>query len=316
MDKPIFIKASGVDHYIQRLYVHWDVNTLCQYKCSYCYARKQYKERWGKLGDWQKQLYVIDELSKSSLPVFLGLLGGEPTLHQRYGELIDLIVERVIHHPDSRMYITTNGHRPTEWFKQQRDSNGKMYMLWSLHPEHVDLEQFKTFYNNIVTMHDKGYKTKVNLMLHPGRKFWEQTKYMYEELNKLDYVILHPHFVYGGFNRDVRYNKDFYAYFKFLENQRVKEFVFHTAEQEYIFSDYEIFSNGYNQFKGWKCWQNNHEIRYDCTISDQCFNRSAVEIPVDYFKNITKVEPKICPHNFCSCDGLMKINKEKVDETV
>ena len=313
MDKLNFVKSNGVDHYIQRLYVHWDVNTLCQYKCTYCYARKQYKTEWGRLGDWNKQQYVIEELSKASLPVFLGLLGGEPTLHHHYGELIDSIIDRVIHHDDSRLYITTNGHRPTEWFKQQRDSNGKIYMLWSVHPEYVDEEQFKILYNNIVTMHDKGYKTKINLMLHPGRKFWNITKMMYGELNKLDYAILHPHFIYGGFDKDVKYNKDFYKEFKFLENQRVKEFVFTDDSQKaHIFSDYEIFSNNLNQFKGWKCWQNNYEIRYNNKISDQCFNRFARDIPVDFFKNIKAVEPKICPHNYCSCDGLMKINKERI----
>lgn len=312
MDKPIFIKASGIDHYVQRLYVHWDVNTLCQYSCTYCYARKQYKSEWGKLGDWDKQQYIIDELSKSSLPVFLGLLGGEPTLHHRYEELLDQILGKVIHHADSRLYITTNGHRSNEWFKKHRPSNGKIYMLWSVHPEHVDEEQFKVLYKNILTMHDKGYKTKINLMLHPGRKFWEQTKKMYEELNKLDFAILHPHFIYSGFDKDVKYNKDFYKEFQFLENQREKEFVFtDAAEKEYIFSDYEIFSKRLNQFKGWKCWQNNYEIRNDNKVSDQCFDRKGMEIPVDFFKNITEIKPKLCPHNYCSCDGLMKIKKEK-----
>lgn len=307
-----FIKAGGVDHYVQRLYVHWDVNTLCQYKCTYCYARKQYGSEWGRLGDWDKQLRVIDELSKSSLPVFLGLLGGEPTLHQRYEELVDRIIKDVLWHEDSRLYITTNGHRDTEWFKKQRDSNGKIYMLWSIHPEYVDEAQFEQLYQSIITMHNKGYKTKVNLMLVPAKRYWKQIRYMYDKLSELDYCILHPHFIYSGFDQDVNYKKEFYEHFEFLKDQNVKEFVFSTTEKDYIFSDYEIFSQGYNQFKGWKCWQNNYEIRYDCRISDQCFNRQAEEIPVDFFKNITEVKPKICPHNFCSCDGLMKINKERL----
>lgn len=315
MDKPIFIKASGVDHYIQRLYVHWDVTTLCQYSCTYCYAKKQYKTKWGKPGNWEHHQYIVDELAKSSLPVFLGLLGGEPTLHQRYFELLELIQTKVLHHPDSRLYITTNGGRSTEFFDKHKPGDGKTYMLWSLHPEYVsdEDETFENFYNNIVLMHSKGYKTKINVMLHPGRKFWASTLRMYQKLNELDFAILHPHFIYGGFDKDVRYKKDFYEYFQCLENQREKEFVFSTAEKEYIMSDYEIFKNKLNQFKGWNCWQNNFEIRNDGRISDQCFDRSGKELTPDFFKNITEVKPKTCPHNYCSCDGLMKIYKERND---
>jgi len=251
-------------------------------------------------------------LSKSELPVFLGLLGGEPTLHQRYFKLLDIIREKVLTHEDSRLYITTNGHKDTSFFEKHLESDGKTYMLWSLHPESVGGEEFEQFYNNIVLMHNKGYKTKINLMLHPDPKYWDVTKHRYEKLNKLEYAILHPHFIYGGFNQDVDYTEDFFKFFKFLESQRVKEFVFNTESDEYIFSDYEIFSNEYNQFKGWKCWQNNFEIDNNCKISDQCFDRNSINIPTDFFKNIKHIDPRICPHEFCSCDGLMKIHKERV----
>ncbi len=314
MEYPVnFIRAQGVDHYIQRLYVHWDVTTLCQYDCSYCYAKKQYKSKWGKPGNWEHHQFIIDELAKSPLPVFLGLLGGEPTLHQRYFELLRLITEKVLIHPDSRLYITSNGAKPTDFWAKHQDPHGKIYMLWSIHPEHVDEEQFENAYRNILLMNTKGYKTKVNLMLHPGKRHWAKVKMMYDRLSALDFVILHPHFIYHGFDRDVRYSKEFYEYFSFLENQKVKEFVFSTAERDYIMSDYEIFSNKLNRFKGWKCWQNNYEIRNDGTVSDQCFQRAGIPLPVDFFKNITAIEPKICPHSFCSCDGLMKIHKERLD---
>lgn len=306
-----FITQQGVDHYKDRLYIHWDVTTLCEYSCSYCYARHQYQDQWGKLGNWERHQYIIDEMSKSTLPIFLGLLGGEPTSHQRYFKLIELINEKVLHHEDSRLYITTNGAKPTEFYNRHPQSNGKVYFLWSIHPEYVDIDGFENIYNNIVAMHNKGYKIKVNLMLHPAKQYWESTKYMYERLSKLDYCILHPHFIYFGINADVRYSKDFYEFFHFLEHQKIKEFEFYTTDKKFIFSDYEIFKNGYNQFKDWKCYHNNFEILLDGRITDQCFNRQGQQIPKDFFKNIKSIEPKICPHNFCSCDGLLKIRKEK-----
>ena len=310
MDVIKFIKQEGIDHFKDRLYVHWDVTTLCEYKCTYCYARRQYGDEWGKLGDWKKQQYVIEELSKSSLPVFLGLLGGEPTSHQRYFTLIDRIMNDVITHEDSRLYITSNGHKSQEFYARHPDSRGKIYMLWSLHPEYVNRDQFENFYRNIVLMHEKGYKTKINLMLVPAQRYWEDIKYYYDRLNELDYAILHPHFIYFGINNDVNYKKEFYEYFKFLEKQRVKEFNFFTEDSSHLLSDYEMFSQGLNQFKGWNCFHNNYEINRQCKISDQCFDREPKDIPTDFFKNITEIKSKICPHQFCSCDGLLKIRKE------
>jgi len=98
------ISVEGVDHLRDRLYVHWDITTMCNYDCSYCYAKEQYGERWQIPAIWKKQLEVIDELEKSTLPLFLGLLGGEPTLHQRYFQLLDLLHEKILSHKDSRIY--------------------------------------------------------------------------------------------------------------------------------------------------------------------------------------------------------------------
>ena len=207
-----FITEHGVDHYIQRLYVHWDITTMCEYKCSYCYAREQYGQRWGSPAVWSKQKRVIDELSKSTLPVFLGLLGGEPTSHHRYFQLLDIINESIITHEDSRLYITTNGSKSFSFFDKHKESNGRTYILWSLHPEYVGVEEFENFYNNVVLMNSKGYKTKINLMLHPNPKYWSDTKKRYEILNELEYSILHPHFIYGGFSQDVTYSQEFYDY--------------------------------------------------------------------------------------------------------
>ena len=84
----------------------------------------------------------------------------------------------------------------------------------------------------------------------------------------------------------------------------------HKNSMTIVFSDYEVFNNNLNQFKGWGCWHNNFEIKNDCKISDQCFNRESTNIPFDFFKNITEITPRICPHQYCSCDGLLKIHKE------
>lgn len=307
-----YIKTEGINHYKDRLYIHWDITTLCNYNCSYCYAKKQYANKWQQPAIWSKQLEVIDELSKSTLPLFLGLLGGEPTMHQRYFLLLDILYEKILTHKDSRIYITTNGSKSNDFFKQHKHTDGKIYILWSIHPEYMNKQSFENLYTNILIMRTKGYKNKVNLMLHPAKRYWKFIEYMYKRLNEIEDIDIHPHFIYNGFDNDVNYSDEFYDNFIFLESQRLKEFQFWTLYTVDIFSDYEIFKRGLNQFKGWSCWHNNFEINSNCKISDQCFDRISKDIPPDFFKNITNIIPKICLHNFCSCDGLMKIHKEKL----
>ena len=300
-----FIKQTGKDHLIQRLYVHWDITTMCQYHCSYCYAKAEYRDKWMQLANWEKQKHVIDELSKSTLPVFLGLLGGEPTLHPKYWELMDLLYVFLDKHDKNRVYITTNGTKDIDFFRKHT-YNKKVRFLWSYHAEEGDP---KVFLENIKVIVNKGFRSRVNVMLHPNKKYWQDLKDIITELDKID-VEIHPHFIYSSPHKTVKYSKDFYEFFAFTKKYSNKDFTFYTINNSYNYSDIEIFDNKYNQFKGWKCWNNNYEINLNCEMHQFCFEDKH-QIPKDYFKNITKITPIICPHKFCSCDGLLKIRKEK-----
>lgn len=304
-----YVKQHGVGHKVQRLYIHWDITTVCEYKCSYCYAMKQYENNWMKTGPWKKQLVVIEELKKSHLPIFLGLLGGEPTSHHRYFELLDKIDE-TLHHKDSRLYITTNGNKDVSFYNKHKDSLGKYYVLWSWHPEYMNEQTSKDYIEKIKVMKEKGYKNKINIMLHPKKEYWEITKLFIHQCNKLG-IEVHPHFIYKDQHSFIKYSKDFYESFNFLKDFDNKEFVFTDSnKQESFKTDIEIFENKDNMFKGWKCWNNNYEIGLDCSIQQFCFE-DPHPIPFNYFKNLKEVTPKICPFDYCSCDGLLKIKKEK-----
>ncbi len=308
-----FIKQEGIGHKVQRLYVHWDITTVCEYKCSYCYAIKEYKDKWMRPGPWKKQLEVIEELSKATLPVFLGLLGGEPTRHHKYFEMINLIQSKILNnHKDSRLYITTNGEKDLEFYQKHITcSDKKQYFLFSWHPEYNDIESSKSFKQKMYYLKRKGYKIKVNIMLHPAKKYWNLTKNFLLSLSHDEIEIeIHPHYIYISPHDTIKYSAEFYKEFSsFIKNIK-PEFIFETKEEIYSFTDTEIFKNKFNKFKGWNCWNNNFEIGLDCKINQFCFE-SKQNIKKDYFKNITEILPKICPHNFCSCDGLLKIKKEK-----
>jgi MoaA/NifB/PqqE/SkfB family radical SAM enzyme len=310
-----FVKEYDIKHKIQRLYVHWDVSTQCNFKCTYCYAMKEYGDEWGKIDKWFKQKLIINNIGRSTLPIFLGLLGGEPTLHPRYDELIDRCYSAIEKHKDGRLYVTTNGSRESKFFENHKLYN-RMYFLFSFHPEYEGKygKDFETLVNNIIIARRRGFRCKVNVMLHNESKFWEKTHKFVDAIEKIEGLEIHPHFLYaeGDVHQLEEYNKQFYEEF-----ERFKDYPeYFTFEDKHgvktIFNDYNIFQREQTGFKGWDCWNNNYEISYDGIIHRVCFeDRVDAVKDIYFFKNIKKVCPVICPHNECNCDGLLKIYKEK-----
>lgn len=312
-------KQYGLDHKIQRLYVHWDVSTQCNFSCSYCYAKKQYGNNWGEIDSWDNQRKVLAALKVSKLPVFLGLLGGEPTLHPKFFELYERCHEAISTHKDGRMYITTNGSKPLEFF-EKIPYKQNVYFLWSFHPEFIskyrdDDFDFGIILKNIQLMQDRGFKNKVNIMLTTDKKYWDVISRFSEEVEKIEGVELHPHFIYDGSMNSTElhdYSKDFYKFFSRFENYN-KEFVIERNGVKEFHNDYSIFKNGFNKFKGFDCYNNNYEINYDGKVMKFCFGEfDDLTKNIWFFRNIEKVEPKPCPFEECNCDGLLKIYKEKL----
>lgn len=303
-------KQYDKKHKINRNYIHWDVSTICQLKCSYCYAMKDYKEDWGKIDSWSRQLMVIKNIERSSLPCFLGLLGGEPTIHPRYSELIELCHKAISIHKDGRLYVTTNGLQSSEFFTNHIYYKN-MYFLWSIHFEYLNYKKIDNIIENIKICINKGFKNKVNVMLHPDKKHWDKIKYIINILNNLD-VNIHPHFIYddGDIHKIHPYDEEFYNEFKEFENYE-KYFIFEDNNSLEMYNDYTLFKNKKTCFKNWSCYNNNFEINAFGKVNILCFNESSdLTRNINYFKNIIETKPRICPHDSCNCDGLLKIYKE------
>jgi len=311
-------KEYGVGHKVQRLYVHWDVSTQCNFDCSYCYAKKQYGTNWNKIDERKKQKAIISAMKVSSLPIFLGLLGGEPTIHPKFHELYELCFDAISRHKDGRMYITTNGSRKTEWFKTI-PYHEHVYFLWSFHPEFIDRYSdddfnFGLILKNIQLMQDRGFKNKVNILLTTEKKHWDIILKFADEVEKIKGIELHPHFIYDGSMNHTHlhnYNEEFYEKFSRFKDYN-PEFVTEENGVKEYHNDYSIFSNQLNNFQGWDCWNNNYEINYDGKIMKFCFDEhDDLSKNIMFFRNIKSIEPKSCPYTECNCDGLLKILKER-----
>ena len=301
------------EHLKDRLYIHWDLLTKCNFRCSYCYAMKDYEKSnsWNKIDEFKSQHLVIDAISLSKYPVFLGLLGGEPTLHPRFIEIISIIKDKILfNNSDNRLYITTNGS--TNIF-QKIKYIPRTFFLWSIHLENKSRYgyQFGKVFDNIKRMQDLGFKNRVNFMLLPDPKYYDDLHFIYKKLKELG-VQIHPHFLYKNQLEQTElydYPKEFFD--EFEEFKDVKgNFIFETDKGYYNLNDYYIFKYHLNNFKGWKCYNNNFEISYDGVVQNLC-KQITTKISKDplYFRKI-KLDYMQCPYNSCVCDGLLKIFKK------
>jgi organic radical activating enzyme len=274
--------------------IHWDLLTVCQLNCSYCYARNEYGEKWGKLSKRDVVDGVIESLRRSSLSFNLGLLGGEPTLSPHYFYVLDNLVTM---DNFNKVYVVTNAERDLTSHPEYKG----LAFLFSYHP--ADCTDVNKFLRNLKHVHDKGWQVKVNVMLHHGKQYWPLIKDMIEKCDAMG-VKVHPHFIYGkNVHTLFHYRKDFWEYFAFLKD-REKELVYDTD----LKNDYEIFSEKLTNFQGWSCYNNNYEVDVDGRVIKFCLDNSRASLleNPDFFKDITSTVPMTCPHNSCNCDGLLK----------
>ena len=295
-----FSKQHHVQQDPDHLNIHWDSLTICQYNCSYCYARNEYGDKWGKLMSKENIDKVIYAFSQSTLSFNLGLLGGEPTLHPHFEYILDKVTGL---DNNNRVYVTTNGLKDISKFK----NNNKVAWLFSYHP--ADITDVDLFLKNIQYCLDNGIQVKVNAMIHHDKRLWQQIKDMIILLLDMK-VKVHPHFLYTNWDMKLfKYRPELWEFFSFLEDFP-KELVY----DDQLYNDFQIYRDGMTNFKGWRCWNNNYEVDVYGNVAKFCMGKregdSLLTNPT-YFKQINKTLPMICPHSQCNCDGLLKQYKEK-----
>lgn len=311
-----YVACYDEDHTIQRLYVHWDLHTICSNKCSYCYARKEYEGHWSKLANPKVVDSVLEALDRAELPIFLGLQGGEPTLTPDYFSLLKRIHRIISKNPLSRCYITTNAIKSPEWWIKHPVYK-QFYMLWSYHPEYQTEESSKKFLESVDIMYNKGFKTKVNLMLVNDSNLWPMIENVRNSLFEKygTKIEIHPHYLYpdGNMHEIYPYSEEFWTFWKHLELSTVAQFCFEDKGGIlHHHNEYTMFKNGLARFNGWACWNNNYEIHMDGEVVRFCANeKSNLTTDLDFFKRIKEITPMICKFNGCFCDGLSKIRKTK-----
>ena len=315
------VQHQGTDHTQERNYVHWDITTVCNFNCDYCYAMKEYKDNWNSEANTMTIEAILTAIRLSKLPIFLGLLGGEPTLSKHFDTIIRKLLSTSFFTGDNRLYITTNASKDLSWFHEfpaPHLFNNKLSWLMSYHSKEANSDDFVRKVKYLVQV---GFKVKVNIMIDPDPKYWDDIKDTLIKLKTIDAkqsiqgeLILHPHFVYENEHQLYSYPDNLEEYFGDEIKDIPKEFEQRdTLGSINYLNDLTIFTKNLNKFKGWNCWLNNYEIDLYGTVSKFCVQEkdSLLTNPL-FFRNIKTTSPVICPHEECTCDGLLKVKKEKI----
>lgn len=302
----MFVREEGDGHIKERLYIYWDVTTKCNYRCSYCYARHKYGAAgWNKTIEYRKQELVLAAIKLSTLPVYLGLHGGEPTMHHRYGELIGQVLKS-LHRDLDTLYIATNCS-PKILTTPRSD---KIRILASFHPEFARPDEFVSTVLKLAPC----YKTKVNILLHTDEQYWPALHDVYNLCIRHG-ITVHPHFIYDQVGDDEvlwDYTDRFYEEFKYMETAPCwYEFTDSTGQVHRV-SDIELFNKKLNRFKTWTCYNNNYEILNNCLLHKICSNDyiDLTQNPLA-LRSIKHINPMTCPFETCSSDGVLKCLKTR-----
>lgn len=87
--------------------VVWNITRTCNLRCVHCYSDSMAMKYPGEL-DWDQMQEVVKDLAAYQIPSLL-LSGGEPLIHPRFFDLVDLATEQGL-----KLTISTNGTLITE----------------------------------------------------------------------------------------------------------------------------------------------------------------------------------------------------------
>lgn len=86
----------------RRPIVVWNITRTCNLRCIHCYSDSEAAKYPGEL-DWAQMQDVVDDLATYEIPSLL-LSGGEPLVHPRFFDLVDLASSKGL-----KLTISTNG---------------------------------------------------------------------------------------------------------------------------------------------------------------------------------------------------------------
>jgi hypothetical protein len=305
--------ASGSYGLSHSFRLHWDINTICDKNCFYCYARQQLK--WNELSSKITLDKILEQLKLINKPLEVILLGGEPSMHPLYFYVLREL-DKIENLKCSAVLSNCGKMVNYKWIDRHAQFK-KFWFNFSFHPSETD--DIDEYNKKILYAKKQGYNVLVHILLvgHAwDDKISKVVNFCIDNgINMKPNVLYAPKDSSDYLNTSDKYKKwiatysdKFEKYIYFSKKALQRNVTGHQVLTDYVkdedyvvLNDIDVYLNNLNQFKGWKCLQNNYVV--------EGANNGKIQRMCD---NTQTGEYMICNLDKCMCQGLLSNEKFKI----
>ena len=229
--------------------INWELVSHCQFKCTYCY----YGPFKSTTNYTPLSKIVLKKLSTISEDTKITLLGGEPTLHPEFQDVVsELFKMKHI----KQINIVTNFEMPLDFWEKLTPFTDKVKIVVSFHPEYPQKDAF----NKIQKLQD-SLKFDLVFVVHNNPRFLQRLIEYKENLltyvkEEMPFTFVRVHEIANGQNEYVKYPEEIELFLEEVNTLAInrknfeKAMVLKNGHWE-IIPKFEIINQGLNKLKGW-----------------------------------------------------------------
>jgi MoaA/NifB/PqqE/SkfB family radical SAM enzyme len=290
---------------------HWDIITHCNFDCSYCYARAE-EGNWFKISSTDIIENTIEKMKKIDKPLEIILLGGEPTLHPKYFDILDNVWNLHKSGKDLEFGIISNGfskpYFDDNFLKKHLKYKEKFSFSITYHPSQHSKETQNILKENILKI-NKDFLLNINVILDTYKND-DKIRDLLDFLVKNN-IGFYYNIPFETINNKVQHFDNSEEYLKWLEminiNYKSQKELSYNGD---LFNDIDVVLNNLQNFEGWSCKNNNFEIKTGSSDFIRMCSNGSKKYSVSEINNLSDM---ICELNKCLCQGLL--SNEKIRTT-
>lgn len=284
--------------------INWELVSHCQFKCTYCY----YGPHKSNIDYTSLSKIVLTKLKTIKDDIKLTLVGGEPTLHPDFHNLIKNLYEL---DNIKEINIVTNFEQPLEFWQKIIPFNSKTKVVVSFHPEYPQKDAFEKIHH---LSNDLNFDCV--FVVHNNIKFFNKLIEYREGILKyfgenIPFNFVRAHYKNESGHHYFKYDQKIEEFLKEMNDLAIKRNLYEKVDflvdsQWQSMSKFDFILNGLNALKGWNCKLRAFIIHKDGMVSRSCTSSKKYILLEDFKEKMIS-----CPFNICECDDYWTFTKSK-----
>ncbi len=276
------------------------LTNYCNFNCWYCNdSHKNKKENYIDINIIALK-YFLDYCENLSIIFDVILTGGEPTLHNKFIDIIKLLNSYKI---INNILLISNGSKNVEFYKNYfKNSYKKTYLRISYHPnnQYLSIMEYQILLKNL-----KKYNTSLLYLIDDTKESVNIIEKNIVDFKSIVNVDINPMYRY---KYDQNYANLIIKYDNILN-------ITNRNKEKYNITHYELLKHDINIFRGFHCDMKNKAwlLDVDLTLYDDCDINNKCNIinkkSFNKFYNICKSNINIC--NSDNCASFIRWHKWK-----